>query len=101
VYDEKGNQYNDCSHEKYAQDLVLLNQNCSIVADRKKLTYKKINAPILDQTIDVTATGQEQIGGQQGLPQAKERLPFEPVENVLTDTGEELLEPSHAQEIDF
>lgn len=101
VYDEKGNQYCDCGWEKHAQELIILNQNCSIIADRKQLTYKKINAPILDQTIDVTATGQEQLGGQQGLPQAKERLPFEPVENVLTDTGEELLEPSHAQEMEF
>ena len=95
VYDAKGQQYCDCGWEKHAQDLLILNK------DVQRLTNKKINAPILDQTIDVTATGEKELPGQQGLPQAKERLPFEPIEYVLNDTGEQLLEPSQAQELEF
>ena len=39
VYDEKCNQYCDCGSEKLAQELIILNQTCSLEADRKKLTY--------------------------------------------------------------
>ena len=46
-------------------------------------TYNKINAPILDQTVDVIATREKELPGQQGLPKAKERLPFEPEDKQL------------------
>tara|TARA_B100000927_G_scaffold255370_1_gene222108 strand:+ start:1649 stop:1987 length:339 start_codon:yes stop_codon:yes gene_type:complete len=83
VYTEKGEQYCDCGWEKHARELVELNRTCSIVADRKNLYYKKINAPILDQVIDTTAKGVDELPGQQGLPKAKERLPFEPLDEML------------------
>ena len=79
VYDESGEQYCDCSHEEYAIKTLWLhreNQN-------EIFTYHKINAPILDQTVDVTATRERELPGQQGLPKAKERLPFEPEDKQL------------------
>tara|TARA_Y100001970_G_scaffold127627_1_gene157688 strand:- start:395 stop:682 length:288 start_codon:yes stop_codon:yes gene_type:complete len=80
VYDESGEQYCDCGWEKHAQELIILNK------DVQKLTYKKINAPILDQTIDIAATGIAELPGQQGLPKAKERLPFEPEVEQLPES---------------
>ena len=83
VYDENGQQYCDCGWEKHAQEIIILNK------DVQRLSYKKINAPILDQTVDVTATGIAELPGQQGLPSPVERLhddirkslrkPFEPL----------------------
>ena len=43
VYDEKGEQYCDCGWEKHAQELIILNQTCSIEADRKELTLSLIH----------------------------------------------------------
>ena len=79
VYDEKGEQYCDCGWEKHAQELIELNKTCSIEADRKELTYKRIDAPkpIDPETVDVSVTLTGELSGQQGLPKAKERLPFE------------------------
>ena len=72
VYDEKGNQYCDCGWEKHAQELIILNQTCSIEADRKELTYKRIDAPkpIDPETVDVNAEtlpGDAQLKGQKIL----------------------------------
>ena len=55
VYDEKGQQYCDCGWEEHAIELCILNENCSIEADRKKLTYERIDAPkpIDPETVDV------------------------------------------------
>ena len=80
VYTEKGEQYCDCGWEKHAQEIISLNKTCSLETDRKELTYKRIDAPkpIDPETVDVHVTPTEELPGQQGLPQAVERLPFEP-----------------------
>ena len=74
VYTEKGEQYCDCGWEKHAQELVLLNK------DVQPLYYKRIYAPkqINPETVDVSVTPTEELPGQQGLPKAVDRLPFEP-----------------------
>ena len=72
VYDEKGNQYCDCGWEKHAQELIILNQTCSLEADRNELTYKRIDAPtqIAPETVDVdaeTLPGDTQLKAQKIL----------------------------------
>ena len=44
------------------------------------LYYKRIDAPkpINPETVDVSVTPTEELPGQQGLPKAVDRLPFEP-----------------------
>jgi len=81
VYDSLGKHYNDCSHEKYAIDTIRLHPN-------EGFTYKKINAPkpLPPYVVDVTAEHEGELPGQQGLPQVKKRLPFEPVENQLKES---------------
>ena len=76
VYDENGEQYCDCGWEKHAQELIILNQTCSLEADRKNLTYRRIDAPkpINPETVDVGVIPVEELPGQQGLPKAVERL---------------------------
>jgi len=55
VFDENGEQYCDCGWEQHAQELIILNQTCSLEADRKNLTYRRIDAPkpINPETVDV------------------------------------------------
>ena len=86
VLDEKGNQYVVFGWLKHAQEIVELNENV------QKLTIHKINAPLDQETVDVTATGIAELPGQQGLPKAKERLPFEPLEEELGLPQSELIE---------
>jgi len=76
VYDENGDQYCDCGWEKHAQELIILNQTCSIEADRKELTYKRIDAPkpIDPETVDVdaeTLPGDAQLKGQKILERSE------------------------------
>jgi len=73
VYNQKGEQYCDCGWEKHAQDVVLLNRG---------FCYKRIDAPkpINPETVDVGVIPVEELTGQQGLPKAVDRLPFEPEE---------------------
>ena len=76
VYDENGDQYCDCGWEKHAQELIILNQTCSIEADRKELTYKRIDAPkpIDPETVDVNAEtlpGDAQLKGQKILERSE------------------------------
>ena len=70
VYDENGEQYCDCGWEKHAQELIILNQTCSLEADRKELTYKRIDAPkpIDPETVDVNA---ETLPGDAQLKEQK------------------------------
>ena len=72
VYDEKGKQYCDCGWEKHAQERVLANRGFS---------YRRIDAPkpLNPETVDVSVTPTEELSGQQGLPRAVDRLPFEPL----------------------
>ena len=69
VFDERGEQYCDCGWEQHAQELILLNRG-------KRLTYRRIDAPkpLNPETVDVSVTPTEELSGQQGLPQAVERL---------------------------
>ena len=71
VFDEKGEQYCDCGWEKHAQERVLANRGFS---------YRRIDAPkpINPETVDVGVIPVEELPGQQGLPKAVDRLPFEP-----------------------
>ena len=76
VYDENGEQYCDCGWEKHAQELIILNQTCSLEADRKELTYKRIDAPkpIDPETVDVNAEtlpGDAQLKGQKILERSE------------------------------
>ena len=71
VFDEKGEQYCDCSHEEYAIKTLELHD--------QKFTYRKINAPkpLPPHIIDVNAETDGELPGQRGLPESKRRLPFE------------------------
>ena len=85
VFDDKGEQYCDCGWEKHAQERVLANRGFS---------YRRIDAPkpINPETVDVGVIPTEELPGQQGLPKAKERLPFEPLEEELGLPQSELYE---------
>ena len=74
VFTETGEQYCDCGWEKHAQELILLNKGV------QRLTYRRIDAPkpINPETVDVGVIPVEELPGQQGLPKAVDRLPFEP-----------------------
>ena len=79
VYDENGEQYCDCGWEKHAQELIILNQTCSIEADRKELTYKRIDAPkpIDPETVDVdaeTLPGDTQLKAQKILEHSEAQV---------------------------
>ena len=79
VFTETGEQYCDCGWEKHAQELILLNKGV------QRLTYRRIDAPkpINPETVDVGVIPVEELPGQQGLPKAVDRLPFEPEEEEL------------------
>ena len=87
VYDHRGEKYCDCSHEKYAIRTVELHEGDGF-------TYRRRDAPkpLPPHIVDVTAEYEGELPGQQGLPKAKERLPFEPVENQLKESKLKKLE---------
>ena len=64
-YDGLGQKYCDCSHENYAIKTLELHEG-------EGFTYKQINAPkpLPPYVIDVTATTEGELPGQQGLPSA-------------------------------
>ena len=82
VYDGLGKKYCDCSHEEYAIKTLELHQN-------EGFTYKQINEPkpLPPHIVDVSAERELQLPGQQGLPKAKERLPFEPIMQDLPESN--------------
>ena len=84
VFDDKGEQYCDCSHEEYAIRTVELHANYQ----NETFTYRKINAPkpLPPHIVDVTADTDRELTGQRGLPERKIRLPFEPEENQLKES---------------
>mgnify|MGYP001466963415 FL=1 len=88
VFTETGEQYCDCGWEKHAQELILLNKGV------QRLTYRRIDAPkpINPETVDVGVIPVEELPGQQGLPKAVDRLPFEPEEEELGLPQTELYE---------
>tara|TARA_B100000676_G_C17296267_1_gene444917 strand:+ start:91 stop:414 length:324 start_codon:yes stop_codon:yes gene_type:complete len=69
VYDGLGQKYCDCSHEKYAITTIMLHEG-------EGFTYRKIPAPrpLPPEIVDVNATYEGELPGQQGLPSAVERL---------------------------
>ena len=81
-YDGLGQKYCDCSHEKYAIRTLELHEG-------EGFTYKRIDAPkpLPPYIVDVTAEYEGELPGQQGLPKAKERLPFEPVLEELPESN--------------
>ena len=64
-YDGLGRKYCDCSHEKYAIRTLELHEG-------EEFTYRRIDAPkpLPPHIIDVTATTEGELPGQQGLPSA-------------------------------
>ena len=88
VFTETGEQYCDCGWEKHAQELILLNKGV------QRLTYRRIDAPkpINPETVDVGVIPVEELPGQQGLPKAVDRLPYEPEEEELGLPQTELYE---------
>ena len=85
VFDEKGEQYCDCGWEQHAQERVLANRGFS---------YRRIDAPkpLNPETVDVSVTPTEELSGQQGLPRAVDRLPFEPEGEELGLPQSDLIE---------
>jgi hypothetical protein len=93
VFDEKGEQYCDCSHEQYAIRTVELHEEYQ----NEKFNYRRIDAPkpLPPYIVDVTAEHEGELPGQQGLPsanklsqqEAQERLPFEPVLEELPQSN--------------
>ena len=85
VFTETGEQYCDCGWEKHAQERVLANRGFS---------YRRIDAPKLinPETVDVSVTPTEELPGQQGLPKAVDRLPFEPEGEELGLPQSDLIE---------
>ena len=88
VFTETGEQYCDCGWEKHAQELILLNKGV------QRLSYRRIDAPkpINPETVEVGVIPVEELTGQQGLPKAVDRLPFEPEEEELGLPQSELYE---------
>ena len=88
VFTETGEQYCDCGWEKHAQELILLNKGV------QRLTYRRIDAPkpINPETVDVGVIPVEELPGQQGLPKAVDRLPFEPEGEELGLPQSDLIE---------
>ena len=86
VYDGLGKKYCDCSHEEYAIKTLELHQN-------EGFTYKQINEPkpLPPHIVDVSAETELQLSGQQGLPKAKERLPFDPIMQNLPQSNSQII----------
>ena len=84
VFDDKGEQYCDCSHEKYAIRTLELHEG-------EGFTYRRIDAPkpLPPYIVDVTAEYEGELPGQRGLPKVTERLPFEPVLEELPESHKE------------
>ena len=86
VYDGLGKKYCDCSHKEYAIKTLELHKN-------EGFTYEQINEPkpLPPHIVDVTAETELQLPGQQGLPKAKERLPFDPIMQNLPQSNSQII----------
>ena len=86
VYDGLGKKYCDCSHKEYAIKTLELQKN-------EGFTYEQINEPkpLPPHIVDVTAETELQLPGQQGLPKAKERLPFDPIMQNLPQSNSQII----------
>lgn len=87
VYDSLGQKYCDCSHEEYAITTLKLHEG-------EGFTYKQINAPkpLPPHIVDVTATTEGELPGQQGLPSANKLNQQEAQQRLHNDIKKELKE---------
>ena len=87
VYDGLGQKYCDCSHEEYAITTLKLHEG-------EGFTDKQINAPkpLPPHIVDVTATTEGELPGQQGLPSANKLSQREAQERLHDDMKKELKE---------
>ena len=98
VYDSLGQKYCDCSHEEYAIRTLELHEG-------EGFTYRRIDAPkpLPPHIVDVTATTEGELPGQQGLPSATERL-HDDMRKAIIDAAvngyDKVLEQSDSQIID-
>tara|TARA_B100000575_G_C22540058_1_gene346682 strand:- start:18 stop:323 length:306 start_codon:yes stop_codon:yes gene_type:complete len=86
VYDNRGEKYCDCSHEKYAIRTLKL-------YEEEGFTYRKISAPkpLPPEIIDVNATYEGELSGQVGLPKATERLHNNMTDKLKQSSLEEII----------
>jgi|TARA_B100001093_G_scaffold158050_1_gene150564 hypothetical protein len=87
VYDSLGQKYCDCSHEEYAITTLKLHEG-------EGFTYKRIDAPkpLPPHIVDVTATTEGELPGQQGLPSANKLGQKEAQERLHDDIRKQLTE---------
>ena len=85
VFDERGQQYCDCSHEKYAIRTLELHEG-------EGFTYRRIDAPkpLPPHIVDVNAEYEAELPGQQGLPNANKLNPQQAQERLHQDIRKEL-----------
>ena len=88
VFDERGQQYCDCSHEEYAIRTVELHAE----HQNETSTYKRIDAPkpLPPHIVDVNAEYEAELPGQQGLPSANKLNPQQAQERLHQDIRKEL-----------
>ncbi len=79
VFEKNGNKYADGGGEKDAITLCERHKE-------EGFTYRSSKMVLNPETVNVNAIVDKQLPGQQGLPQAKERLPFEPEVEQLTQS---------------
>ena len=88
VFDERGQQYCDCSHEEYAIRTVELHAE----HQNETFTYRRIDAPkpLPPHIVDVNAEYEAELPGQQGLPSANKLNPQQAQERLHQDIRKEL-----------
>jgi len=88
VFDERGQQYCDCSHEEYAIRTVELHAE----HQNETFTYRRIDAPkpLPPHIVDVNAEYEAELPGQQGLPSANKLNPQQAQERLHQDIKKEL-----------
>ena len=86
-YDGLGQKYCDCSHEKYAIRTLELHEG-------EGFTYRRIDAPkpLPPHIVDVTATTEGELPGQQGLPSANKLNQQEAQQRLHNDIKKEFKE---------
>jgi len=88
VFDDKGQQYCDCSHEEYAIRTVELHAEYQ----NETFTYRRIDAPkpLPPHIVDVNAEYEAELPGQQGLPSANKLNSQQAQERLHQDIRKEL-----------
>ena len=90
VFDERGQQYCDCSHEEYAIRTVEIHAEYQ----NETFTYRRVDAPkpLPPHIVDVSAEYEAELPGQQGLPSANKLSQRERQERLHDDIRKELQE---------